>query len=435
MSTLRDRAVEVLQANWTGTSTLPSRDQYPHQWSWDSAFISIGLARVAPDHARAELMSLFRSQWKSGRVPQIVFHAGDDAYFPGPEFWRAHDSWGRATSGLVQPPIHARAALSVHLADPVGSARERFLDRLYPQLSAWHRYLLGSRDVGGGGLAAIVHPWESGLDNSPAWDFVLAGAALPDDHEFVRRDVRHVEPAHRPTNDDYRAYVALATSYRDSGYDDTTLADHTFVVEDPLFNSLLVDAEICMARIAEVLGAESDPHLQRARTVHMAMIDRLWDDARHMFTARDVRSARSGTIPTVGSLLPLLSPWLPDDVRDAVGKLAASDAFVGGCRFPVPSTAITADEFDRRRYWRGPTWANTNWLMWVAATQADLPELADRIAAATIELVVRAGFREYFDPVSGAGLGASAFSWTAALTLDLLAATHGDTAVGTGHTA
>ena len=32
----------VLDANWTGASTVSSRTLYPHQWSWDSAFISIG---------------------------------------------------------------------------------------------------------------------------------------------------------------------------------------------------------------------------------------------------------------------------------------------------------------------------------------------------------------------------------------------------------
>jgi hypothetical protein len=35
-------AKAVLDANWTGGSTVPSRDLYPHQWSWDSTFIAIG---------------------------------------------------------------------------------------------------------------------------------------------------------------------------------------------------------------------------------------------------------------------------------------------------------------------------------------------------------------------------------------------------------
>ena len=43
-----------------------------------------------------------------------------------------------------------------------------------------------------------------------------------------------------------------------------------------------------------------------------------------------------------------------------------------------------------------------------------------RLANVTIELVRRSGFREYFDPLTGEGAGVDRFSWSAALTLDLL---------------
>ncbi|WP_372237024.1 MGH1-like glycoside hydrolase domain-containing protein [Klebsiella pneumoniae] len=37
-----------------------------------------------------------------------------------------------------------------------------------------------------------------------------------------------------------------------------------------------------------------------------------------------------------------------------------------------------------------------------------------------LERVRTAGFREYLDPLTGAGHGTDDFSWTAALTLDLI---------------
>src|SRR5690349_10794481 len=110
-------AAHVLDANWTGTATVPSPGLYPHQWSWDSAFVSLGLAHHRPERARAELLSLFRGQWATGLVPHIVFSSSlpRDAYFPGPDFWRSrthpaapHDV---DTSGLTQPPLQALAAL------------------------------------------------------------------------------------------------------------------------------------------------------------------------------------------------------------------------------------------------------------------------------------------------------------------------------------
>ena len=45
LAALLDGARSVLDENWLGSSTLPSRTLYPHQWSWDSAFIAIGRLR------------------------------------------------------------------------------------------------------------------------------------------------------------------------------------------------------------------------------------------------------------------------------------------------------------------------------------------------------------------------------------------------------
>ena len=425
MTELWSAAAEVLRGNWVGTATLPSRDQYPHQWSWDSAFISVGWAHIDPARAQQELVSLFRGQWSSGRVPQIVFNSDADpeAYFPGPDFWRS-DTVDEApvspTSGIVQPPVHARAVLTAYEAESQSAAGKEFLRLMYPRLVAWHAYLRRCRELDGTGLASIVHPWESGLDNSPAWDHVLADQEYSDHDAFVRRDLAHVSRVNRPTDADYRAYVALAREYRDAGYSDHALPDHRFVVEDPLFNAVLLDAELCCAAIADVLGADADQHARRAFRLHESMMRYLWDPASRRFRSRDARTGVQSQVDTIGSLMPLLDPWLSTDVLADLEKLVWSENFIGGCEYPIPSTALTADVFDQQRYWRGPTWINTNWLLWTAAGEANLPGLAGRIAQASIELVRRSGFREYFDPLNGKGLGADHFSWTAALTLDFL---------------
>ena len=69
------QALEVLRKNDLGRSTKPAPQLYPHQWSWDSAFIAIGLAHTNPDRALLELETLFDAQWKDGRVPHIVFQS------------------------------------------------------------------------------------------------------------------------------------------------------------------------------------------------------------------------------------------------------------------------------------------------------------------------------------------------------------------------
>jgi glycogen debranching enzyme len=429
---LGEAAAAILSRNWTGTATVPSRTQYPHQWSWDSAFIAIGLAQVSQRRAQRELLSLLGAQWGVGRLPHIVYNeTADDAYFPGPGFWASRGLPGApavSTSGIVQPPVHARAALTVFAQADDPASAHRFLAQVYPKLAAQHRYLLDHRDVGGGGLASIVHPWESGTDNSPAWDAFLTGLGVV--RPFIRQDLRHVAPAERPSDADYSAYVSLAESYRDLGYDDRRLnGSHPFTVEDPLFNALLLDGELCLAEIARHLGRDPEPHRRSAYAVHEGLLARLWDEDRGTFLARDARTGARSPAVTINGFIPLLDPWLPDRVRDRLVDLLLSPGFAGGCRYPVPTYDLRDPGFDRRRYWRGPAWVNTNWLLWIGALRAGRPDVARTVRESTLELLGRSGFREYFDPLDGSGRGAHDFSWSAALALTMLAADVADAVV------
>ncbi|RVU26369.1 hypothetical protein EOT10_10475 [Streptomyces antnestii] len=434
---MRERAAAVLEANWTGTSTVPSRTLYPHQWSWDSAFIAVGLRHVSPLRAQLELETLLAAQWGDGRVPHIVFNSSVpcDAYFPGPDFWRSTTA-GRAagaprtvqTSGIVQPPVHALAAWLVHGADPALSRSRSFLSRVYPRLAAWHRYLLHRRDLGGGGLAAVVHPWEQGMDNSPCWDAPLSRIAPAPASAFRRADLDHGAPDDRPTHLDYGRYVRLATDYRDALYEDQADVPNGFAVEDPSFNALLITSEHALARIAVELGAPTTARHARAERLTAALVERLWDPATGMFFCRDLRAPTpeetGALIPEYGvtGLIPLILPTLPRHVTTALLSTARSPRF--GLGTPtvrlVPSHDLTGPSFDPHRYWRGPAWFNTNWLVERGLRLHGERAEADRLRTAMLDTALDTDFAEYVDPYTLHGRGARDFSWSAALSLDLL---------------
>jgi glycogen debranching enzyme len=405
-------AEEVLAANWTGSSTVPSRRQYPHQWGWDAAYIAIGWSWIDPARAALELESLLAGQWEDGRVPHIVFHPDvpEDAYFPGPAFW------GGATSGLTQPPLHARAALEV----AERGAGNDFLRRVFAPLCRQHAYLASRRNRGGGGLAAIVHPWESGLDNSPAWDWLMEAVRLPVGgvEPYERRDQRHVDATERPSDLDYDRFVYLAGAYRDGGYADEGQA--AFLVEDPLFNAIWLWSTHALAEIAARLDEDPSPFLASARRIHDGLLDRLWDGER--FLARDLNTDCLVEARTIQGLAPLLDPDLPLDIVDALVAELSSSHFRGPSGIAVASSDMLAPTFERRRYWRGPVWANLNWLLSRALEQHRRQDHAADLRRTTLDLVERAGMREYFDPVTGEGLGADDFSWTAAAVIDMLRA-------------
>jgi glycogen debranching enzyme len=407
---LADAAEAVLTANWTGGSTVPSRRQYPHQWGWDAAYIAIGWSWIDPSRAATELESLLAGQWEDGRVPHIVFHPDvpEDAYFPGPAFW------GRPTSGITQPPLHARAALEV----AGRGAGDDFLRRVFARLAAQHAYLAQRRDMGGGGLAAIVHPWESGLDDSPAWDAPLAAVELPPGgvEPYERRDRRHVDPSERPSDAAYDRFVHLAGAYRDAGYEDD--GDAAFVVEDPLFNAIWLWSTHALAEIAERIGEDAGPFREAASRIHEALLSRLWDGER--FRPLDLVAGRLLEPRTILDFGPLLDASLPAEVRDRLVADLRSPRFRSSEGIGVASSDLLAPEFDRRRYWRGPVWANLNWLLARGLRGHGLTAEADELERTTVGLVERSGMREYFDPVTGDGLGAGEFSWTAAVALDIL---------------
>ena len=425
-SVLWQAAAHVLEANWTGAATVPSPGLYPHQWSWDSAFITIGLARHRPDRAERELLSLFRGQWANGLLPHIVFNnfVARRAYFPGPDLWRSskhHDAPRDVdTSALTHPPLHALAALRLYASATDAAQAERsraFLGRIYPALEAQHRYLACARDIGGAGLMAICHPWESGLDNSPAWDRSLLGLQLPP-AEYARRSMLHG----LSVGADHERYVWLVTTYRDAGYRNEHLRDiHPFAVEDPLVNSMYLASTYALAELATIVGADPVPHRETAQRIHEALLTRLWDAETACFRALDLRAGRLTPVATVAAFAPLLDPQLPEPAIRGLVDLLLSARFAGAAGYPMPTCDIQSAAFDRGAFWRGPTWVSTNWLLWFGALGHGLTVVADLLYGSTLRLVRQSGFREYFDPFDGTGRGSHDYSWSAALVLDLLA--------------
>src|SRR5918912_2878090 len=81
----------VLRRNSLRSWTRPAPELYPHQWSWDSAFIALGLAHLDNRRAAQELKTLFSGQWATGKLPHIIFNpeAPPKSYFPDAERWNS----------------------------------------------------------------------------------------------------------------------------------------------------------------------------------------------------------------------------------------------------------------------------------------------------------------------------------------------------------
>lgn len=428
------KAKGVLEANWTGSYTVPAHGLYPHQWNWDSGFIAIGRSWYDTRRAMEELTSLFKAQWKNGMLPQIVFNREKlGTYFPEPDFWQAERSpdapEGPLTSGITMPPIHAVAALKIYENARTKEEVVPFLEWLYPRLLSFHRYLYRERDPEGTGLVYIRHPWESGMDNSPMWDRVfeaidLSRAEIP---PYRRRDLSHgVKAEMRPRDRDYDRFVYLVDLFRRNRYDEGAIrGECPFLVLGPLFNSVLCASNEALVRMAEVLG---EPHKEQEEWYGMtgkAISERLFHrehGGEHgTFDFFSLTEGRLMEVDTAAGFMPLFAGAATREQAEALYGRLDSMSFCalhqGNC-FTVPNYDTRKAGFESLNYWRGPVWININWLLMKGLRRYGYHQKADSLAKDILQLPVRFGFHEYYDSFTGMGYGSSGFSWTAALFID-----------------
>jgi glycogen debranching enzyme len=404
----------IMRANDRGGYTVPTAGLYPFQWNWDSAFAAVGFLTFDEPRAWRELELLFSGQWADGLVPHIIFHQPADTYFPGPEVWGT----GRtpATSGITQPPVAAIAARwMLDRATDKALARAR-IAALFPKLLAWHRWWAAARDPEGTGLVAILHNWESGMDNSPAWDeafAVVPGTTTP----YVRKDTGHVDAAMRPRKIDYDRYVHLVETYRAAAWDPAAMwRAAPFRIAHIGTNAILLRAESDLSAIAGMLDLRAEKAEIDARVARMsAAMSRLWDDGMNAFRSIDLIAGTPIPAGTSAGFLPLLTD-MPDKAQAAAmaGEIRRWRALG---RYGVATVAPDDPQFDGKRYWRGPTWCIMNWLIADGLARHGLTEDADKVRADTAALLLDHGFAEYFDPVDGTPCGGLGFTWTAASAL------------------
>jgi hypothetical protein len=430
LTDLIDKAKMVLAGNWLGRSTKPAPRLYPHQWNWDSAFVAIGYARYDQFRAQQELTTLFQGQWANGMLPQIVFNPEAlGAYFPEPDFWQAERSphYPRSvlTSGITMPPVHAIAARHVleHATD--GDKARAWLRELYPRILAQHEYLYRDRDPFGEGLVYIRHPWESGLDNSPAWDRPLKAIDIDPNKLplYERTDLKKGVPAsQRPSDEEYDRYVYLVDLFRRLNYDETAIFHECpFLVQDPLFNSILSKANEDLAELGERLGEDTTRIREWHEQTNRALREKLWHDEHGAFDVYDLRANVRRDILTASGFMPLFCGAPTQEEAARMYRYLESNSFCpmhdGNC-FSIPNYNLQGQYLDTTNYWRGPVWINTNWLLMHGLGRYGFEEKKGSVGNDILELVRRWGFHEYFDPYKGTGYGTDSFSWTAALFID-----------------
>lgn len=429
-----EAAKAVLEMNDMSTFTIPSEGLYPHQWLWDSCFIAIGLRHENIDRAKQEILSLLRGQWTNGMLPHMIFDK-DIRYRIDRNLWR---SWINpyspndvTTSGITQPPMVAEAVLRIGEKLGLGERRSWY-NAVYPSLVAYHQWLYKERDPHGEGLVLQIHPTEVGLDNTPPWINQMHEhsrpwwiAFLEKSHistliNLFRRDIHHAPPGQRLNNIDALIYYDVIRRLRRKRYNiDAILTRSLFAIEDVSYNSIFVRANHCLQNIAKTVKQSLPADLEKRIAVTEDALDQLWDPYTGQYYSRNFVTHKLIKEPSIATLMPLYSGSISQERAEQLVAILKNEHLYGA-KFPAPSVPLNSTWFKPLNYWQGPTWLNTNWMIIDGLKRYKFHKEAEELMKQTINLIKHSGFHEYFSPLDGEGAGADNFSWTAALTIDLL---------------
>jgi glycogen debranching enzyme len=428
-------AIEVLKMNWREGYTIPSARLYPFQWNWDSGFIALGLAYIDPKQAMEEIRFMYKGQWENGMLPHINFHQHNDKYFPGPLEWGTEQATGKdctiPVSGITQPAVFGFILEKMHhlLQDKVTDWMA-FLEEVVPKIIKQHRHFYTCRDPKKEGLVYIEHNWESGTDNSPMWDEIFEKMDITHarDVSALRQDNKKVGAEERPTDENYKRYMYIVDLLRTCNYDDQLIAEKCpFLVQDVLFNSILVKSNDSLIRFGNLLGIDVSDIVFWNNKAKAAINSKFWDEETGFYYAYDLRNESRIKIKVSSGFAPLFAGIASSlQAERLVNHLTTS--FIKHDDWKLcPSCAANEPAFNPLKYWRGPVWININWMLFEALNAYGFTELANRLKRDTMYLMEQHGMYEYFDPrpeqeggLAKRGIGADYFSWSAALYLDLL---------------
>jgi glycogen debranching enzyme len=329
----------------------PSKLHYVGIWQWDAFFHALAYRHIEPRLARDQIRILLDHQRPDGMIPDAVHDEGTVTHLDFP-----------VDADVTKPPLIAWAVWKLYESD----GDREFLDEIYEPIVRWNGWWFEKNDPDADGLCEYLHPFSSGLDDSPLWD-----GGMP--------------------------------------------------VTSPDLNTYLLLQQEALGKIAAVLGLkeEADLWAKRADRLAQTMMAQLWDARAGLFWAR--RNQDLIHVVTPFSLFPLLTGRLPEEIVERLVALLTDEGKFW-TRYPVPTVARDDPHYNPAQMWRGPTWVNINYLLIEGLTRCGRIDLARELRRRTLEMVMaHSDIYEYYHPETGApgSRAASVYGWSAALFIDL----------------
>ena len=436
----------------SGKMRLPNSNKskwlYPFQWLWDTFFICAWNPNTA--QSLFDATKFLEAQAPNGFCGHIRYNREillKKEYFPAANIYYLNGlpAVGEITSRITQPPNIAYGLLE--LAKKIAhNGGDLFpLRSLFQKAYKYHEYIYNNRIIDG--CMVTIHPWESGDDNSPKWDiiyqklekYILSIGNL--EHIIIgwlesigltydRVDLKIIKPTQRPTDPHYYAYLFLIYLYGQWNWkEETILKESPFRVLDPMTNGILLRSNMSLLELYHLLEISDHEKLNKINywisTTKQGLIN-LWSKEHKMYLTKDLTDDTVIEVETVSGFTPLFSCGINKEHADTMAEKIILQIKENETKYFIPSTPIKeTNYFEENRYWRGPVWVITNELIAEGLDYYGYKELSDFIRTNSLDLVLntldeRGGFYEYYNPITGVGLGSASQSWTAVALLSAI---------------
>ena len=381
-------AKKILKGNRKDGYTLPTNNKlYPAQWNWDSGFIALGYSYFNLKFALEEIKTLLRGQWKDGMIPHILFHDLNTNYYPNHSVWACGNKIH--SSGITQPPVLAIILKIILDKNKIKDKEISKIKNIIKKIKKYHEWFIKYRDPNNSGLVSILHPWESGYDNSPLWDEPMNKIKVEKNLKYKRGDNKVVNPKYRPLDIDYDRYVTIKNHLRKNKYNPKKLYNKSlFNVVDVGFNSIFLKANKDLIKLLKKFNLKYRD-LQKYISHSEKQIVKLYNKKKNNFINLDLKNKKKITIPSITNYFILFADLKDKKINNKIIKNLKKHNSKEKLFFS--SVKPNHNTFEEKRYWRGPVWINCNWIIYQGLKNKD-KNYAKKVKKQTIDLVKKKDF-------------------------------------------
>ncbi|MHA1293926.1 MAG: MGH1-like glycoside hydrolase domain-containing protein [Promethearchaeota archaeon] len=378
------------------TYICPDKNKYPHQWLWDSCFHIIVNCHLNIDLAKKEFETLLSKQKSDGFISHMIYWK-NKLSFIDKIILKYYNT--KLTSSITQTPLIPKALRAIFIQ----TNDIAYISKFLPKVKKFYDYLYQTRIFPNDPipLLNIIHTWESGIDNSPIYD-----KALNLSGEGKLLTVKWM-----------KSLIKQLKVLKECNWDINIIREKDFFLyKDLLFNCVYIqgcrDLAFLFRKINNV--KESQLYENRAIRLEEILIKNCWDKKEEFFFGLYSKNNIKDSVKSAISFIPLILDNLPYGKAISIVEEHLLNEKEFWLEYPVPSVALNEPTFTEKSklLWRGPTWISLNWFIINGLKKHGFTDLALKLSNITLKLIREHGFREFYSPKTGKGMGAKNFSWS-----------------------